>query len=253
MSLSSLPHQRRLNTFLDLRSAHLRIGSPSYVKMANNSFTGLPGSTTRTTPSANRATCPRPDHRLKVCNTCKKTGHIAKDCRARECWTCGSYEHLQRDCPQQVGVLQTPPSHQQPRRRPVQPVRGQFRQAYQPRRPPIRAAEQVPAPEPAQAQTTSGTLARCEGCRSIFHTKGDCPRAKYNFSDANERAIDELPSIPVTLKPTKTAAALETERKYAEKLARGEQKGVEKAEGEGEDGEAGYVSKVNEPGDLIEF
>lgn len=218
--------------------------------MANNSFTGFPGSAAHTAP-ATRATRSRPDNRLKMCHTCKKTGHIARDCKAKACWTCGSHEHLQKDCPPRVGILHAAPSYQQPGRRPFQSVRGQARQAYQPRRPPFRASgtEQAPAPAPA----TSGTLARCEGCGSIFHTKGDCPRTKYKFSDANERAIDELPSIPVLLKPIKTAAALETERKHAEKLAAGEQKGVKKAEDEEEVGEAQCVSKVNEPGDLIEF
>jgi hypothetical protein len=221
--------------------------------MANNSFTGLSGSTAHTTPPATRATRSRPDNRLKICHTCKKTGHIARDCKARECWTCGSYEHLQKDCPQSVGILQTPPSYQHPGRRPFQSARGQFRQAYQPRRPPFQATDTEQAQAQAPAPAKSGTLARCEQCGSIFHTKGDCPRTKYKFSDANERAIDELPSIPVLLKPIKTAAALETERKYAEKLAGGEQKGVKKAEGEEEVGEAQGVSKVNEPGDLIEF
>lgn len=73
----------------------------------------------------------------------------------------------------------------------------------------------------------------------------------YNFSDANERAIDDLPSMPVLMKPIKTAAALETERKYKEKLA-DEQARVNQGEAEAKGAKQGSWT-VSEPGDLIEF
>lgn len=101
------------------------------------------------------------------------------------------------------------------------------------------------------ATDLSCLLVRCDTCGARSHHTERCPITLFGFSDANERAIDELPSIPVRIKPIKTAAALETERKYKEKLAAREA-GDDKAEDE-KSGDKAVSSKVNEPGDLIEF
>ena len=60
--------------------------------------------------------------RLKICNYCKKQGHLEEQCfrKKRKCWRCGDPDHLERDCSKTVsgnagGVTHAPvftPSNQ---------------------------------------------------------------------------------------------------------------------------------------------
>lgn len=233
--------------------------------MSTRSSSGLPISSPQPssrTSATSGATRPhlRPNHhdRLKVCHICQEIGHIAKYCPGKECWTCGSHQHVRNNCPRHVENIRS--LVEQRAKRPFQPALGRVRQPYQVHRSPFEATitAEPPAPTPIPTHSKSSAFLRCETCGSMFHSKEDCHRTNYKFSEANERSLDELPSIPVLLTPIKTAAALASDRKYAEKLAAiesrdDEKEGGNKAEVEEEVGEKQGVSKVKEPGDLIEF
>ena len=109
------------------------------------------------------------------------------------------------------------------------------------------------------APVLSSVLITCGVCGSMNHSQDNCLRAKTRarLNDENTRFMDILPQIPVTIKPTKTAAALETERKHAEKLAamKTEERGPRDRVGEDEKSlkdKKGALG-LNEPGDLIEW
>lgn len=84
-----------------------------------------------------------------------------------------------------------------------------------------------------------------------MHTHDMCPlkNIKRKRAYSWEPPVDEFPQIPVTTKPTKTAAALETERKHAEKLAGMEANGGGEEKGKGKEEEWEWDGV----GDLIDF
>ncbi|KAK5047958.1 hypothetical protein LTR84_006148 [Exophiala bonariae] len=198
-----------------------------------------------TPPRATKISPTRRTTRPKVCLNCKMPGHFARECRAPYmCWNCGKLGHIQKYC-------RTPRFTEQPTTSRYAGPMAEIAAAAHSSAPPP-----PPAPRPtttcmSMASNPTFLLVRCDTCGTRSHKTERCPVTVFGFSDAKERAVDELPSFPVLIKPIKTAAALETERRYKEKLAARE-KGGEKAETE-EGGERTRVSRVNEPGDLIEF